>query len=283
MRSLIKFFCLTFALTWTCFFAVLALMRRPASAGIPLTMLRELLLYLGIFAPALVALGVTAQENGSAHVRALLRRTVQWEAGARWYVFAVVFMAAVKLSVAVVHRLLFASWPPFGHELPGVIIVAIAISTPVQAGEEIGWRGFALPRMASRMGFAGASIVLGLIWALWHLPIFFMPGADKYGQSFPVWALGVTALSVAIAWLYVHTDGSLLLTMLMHSAINQSVGIVSDASPSPGNPFTFHATLPFWLTVAVLWLPAVWFLVRMPRAQHLRLDPAGPAASAQTQ
>ena len=278
-RSLAKFFALTFAVTWTCFILVIALIQRSSSAGLPLTVLRELLLYLGIFAPALVALGVTAQENGAAHMRALLHRTIQWKAGARWYVFAVIYMAAIKLSVAVLHRLFVGSWPPFGHELPGVIIIAIVISTPVQAGEEIGWRGFALPRMASRMGFAGASVVLGLIWALWHLPIFFMPGADKYGQSFPVWALGVTALSVAIAWLYVHTNGSLLLTMLMHSAINQSIGIVSDASPKPGNPFTIHASLPFWLTVALLWLPALWFLIRMPRAGHLRLDPAIPAIS----
>ncbi|HKW88858.1 MAG TPA: type II CAAX endopeptidase family protein [Candidatus Acidoferrales bacterium] len=282
LRSLIKFFTLTFALTWACFIAVIAIMRQTAPAGLPLSVLRELLLYLGIFAPALVALGVTAQERGAADVRALLRRAIQWEAGARWYVFAVAYMAAVKLSVAILHRLLAGSWPPFGHELPGVIIVAIAISTPVQAGEEIGWRGFALPRMASRMGFAGASVVLGLLWAAWHLPIFFMPGADKYGQSFPVWALGVTALSVAIAWLYVHTNGSLLLTMLMHSAINQTVGIVSDAAPQPGNPFSFHAPLQFWLTIALLWLPAVWFLLRMPKAHHLRRDAAAPASSVLT-
>ena len=65
-------------------------------------------------------------------------------------------------------------------------------------------------------------MLLGLIWAFWHLPLFFIPGVDKSGQSFPVYALQVTALSVAMAWLYGHSNGSLLLAMLMHSAANQS-------------------------------------------------------------
>src|ERR1700676_2285886 len=111
------------------------------------------------------------------------------------------------------------------------------ISTPVQAGEEIGWRGYALPRLAARFGLARASLLLGVLWGCWHLPLFFVPGVDNYGQSFPVFVLGTTALSVAIAWLYAHTNGSLLLTMLMHSAVNQTLGIVPSAVANATNPF----------------------------------------------
>jgi hypothetical protein len=71
-----------------------------------------------------------------------------------------------------------------------------------------------------------------------------------YGQSFPVWALGVTALSVAITWLYAHTNESLLLVMVMHSAVN---------------PFALSPSLVAWLTAAFLWVTAVYILVRMPR------------------
>jgi hypothetical protein len=187
-------------------------------------------------------------------------------------VFAIGYLPAIKLSVALVHRAVTGSWPRFGTESWYTIVAAIAISTPVQAGEEVGWRGYALPRLARRFGFTRASILLGLVWSCWHLPIFFLPGADKYGQSFPVWTLQVVALSVAITWLYAHTNGSLLLTMLMHSAVNQTVGIVPSANLHPGNPFTLSVSLAMWLTAAFLWITALYFGVRMPTASQATRD-----------
>ena len=142
--------------------------------------------------------------------------------------------------------------------------VAIAFSTPVQAGEEIGWRGYALPRLTNQLGLARGSIVLGVIWACWHLPFFFIPGSDNFGQSFPLYLAAVTAISVAMAWVYWRTKGSLLLTMLMHAAINNTAGIVTSASPvGATNPFYLNAPLVTWLVVGVLWIGAAYFLVRM--------------------
>jgi membrane protease YdiL (CAAX protease family) len=265
--SLLKFFFVTYAVTWACFITVARISHGPAPASPALAFVSGFLVLLGAIAPSLVALGITARAEGMAGVRALLRRILQWQVGARWYVFAIAYLPAIKLSVALVHRVMTGSWPRFGADPWFIIMAAIAISTPVQAGEEIGWRGYALPRLAKRFGFARASIVLGLIWAAWHLPIFFIPGADKYGQSFPVWTLQVVALSVAITWLYAHTKGSLLLTMLMHSAVNQTVGIVPSANLNPGNPFALNVTLVMWLTAAFLWITALYFLVRMPEAK----------------
>ncbi len=267
MGSLLKFFSLTYFVTWTCFITAAAISHGTAPTAPALAAVRGLLVLLGTFAPSLVALGITARGEGRPGVRALLRRIVQWQVGTQWYVFAVSYMAAIKLVVALVHRVMTGSWPRFGNEAWYVIVVAIVISTPVQAGEEIGWRGYALPHLAARFGFARASVLLGLIWSCWHLPIFFLRGADKYGQSFPVWTLQVVALSVAITWLYAHTKGSLLLTMLMHSAVNQTVGIVPSANANPGNPFALSVSLVMWLTAAFLWVTALYFLVRMPRTE----------------
>src|SRR5439155_8728888 len=119
-----------------------------------------------------------------------------WRVGARWHLFAIGYMAVLKLTVACLHRAIAGSWPRFGHDLPGVIVVAIVISTPFQAGEEVGWRGYALPRLVARFGVGRASVLLGLVWACWHLPQFFIPEADTYGQSFFVYVIQVTALSV---------------------------------------------------------------------------------------
>jgi len=248
------FFVLTFAITWTSWTAA----RSFPALQLPL-------LYLGIFAPAFVALALTAWRERSAGVLALLRRLVEWRVGARWYLFAFGYMAAIKLTVAVIHRVAVGAWPRFGDEPWFLMIAATVFFFVGQTGEEIGWRGYALPRLAARFGFAGASVILGVIWACWHLPLFlfFFPGNDVYGQSFPLYLLQVTAISVAIAWLYVNAKGSLLLTMLMHSAINNTKDIVPSAVPGATNAWALSTSPVAWLTVVLLWIFAIYFLVRM--------------------
>lgn len=265
--SLIGFFALTFLVAWACFIAVVRSGGFPAGAG-PRPELRALLL-LGVIAPSLVALGLTARGHGEAGVRALLGRVLMWEVGARWYVFAAGYMAAIKLGAALVHRLVSGSWPQFGHDAWYVMVAAILISTWVQAGEEIGWRGYALPRLAARFGLGPASLVLGVIWAVWHLPLFFLPGADTYGQSFAVYLLQVTALSVPLAWLYWRTGGSLLLVMLMHAAINNTKDIVPAIPRIPASPWMVSASRVSWLSLTLLWMVAGYLLVRMRKAGPL--------------
>jgi membrane protease YdiL (CAAX protease family) len=268
MSSLLKFFCLTYVLSWASFLAA-GFMSSGAAAG-----LRGPLFLVGTFAPAMVALALTSQAEGRAGVRRLLREVVHWRVGARWYLFAVGYMAGIKLAVALVYRLATHSWPRFGHEAWYVICAAILLSTPVQAGEEIGWRGYALPRLAGRLGLAPASIVLGAVWACWHLPFFFVAEVDKSGQSFPVYFLQIIALSVAAAWLYWRTNRSLLLVMLMHSSVNQTLGLVPSTIPNTSNPFAISLSLVAWLTVGLLSITAVYFLVRM---RSTRLQDGGAA------
>jgi CAAX protease family protein len=211
--------------------------------------------------------GLTAFNDGRAGLLSLLRRLFQWQVSWRWYAFAVGYMAAIKLTAAAVHRIAPGSWPRFGSEAWYVMIAATLFSTVVggQAGEEIGWRGYALPRLAASVGLRTGSVVLGVIWAFWHLPLFYLPGADTYHQSFPVYALQVTALSVAFAWLYAYTKGSLLLTMLMHAAVNNTKDIVpSTGIPGATNPFWVASTPIAWITLGLLWIAAAYFLVKMP-------------------
>ena len=257
--SLFPFLVATFALTWACWFGVLA-------ARIPLqSPIAELLVLVGTFAPAFAALWLTGKYEGRRGIHSLLNRTLKWRVGIGWYVLAVTYTVAVKLASALIYRLIAGAWPRFGTVPWYVMFVAIVFSTPVQSGEELGWRGYVLPRLAERMGFAWASVVLGLIWAGWHLPIFFIPGADKYHQSFPLWATAVTAVSVAMAYMYVKTGGSLLLTMLMHAAVNNTSDIVPAAQGGSSSPFTFHASPILWLTTALMWIVGAYLLLGMPR------------------
>jgi membrane protease YdiL (CAAX protease family) len=221
------------------------------------------LILLGAFAPALAALAVTLWTEGRAGVVALLRRIAQWRVATKYYVFGIGFMDAIKLSAEVIDRASTSAWPRFDTSQWYLIPAAIAFSTPFQAGEEIGWRGYALPRLAERFGLASASVLLGLIWGLWHLPQFFIRGGDSYQQSFPVFVLQVTAMSVAFAWLYTRTNGSLLLTMLLHAAINNSKDIVPSGVPGGTETIGFHASRISWITLALLWGCAVGFLLDM--------------------
>lgn len=244
MRALLVFFAITFAVTWTSWYA---------TGGVDSA--RDLVLvYLGIFAPGIVALLMTP----AADRKRLLGRLFAWRADWRLYAFAIGFMIAIKLAVAVIHRIAFDAWPRFG-DTPVLLMFASTIVSTVllgQAGEELGWRGYALPRLAAHLGFPLAGLLLGVIWALWHLPLFFIAGTTTTGQSFPLYTLQVTALSVAIAWLYVKSGGSLLLTMLMHAAVNNTKDVVPSMVAGATDAFALSSSAVAWLTVGLLWICA---------------------------
>ena len=269
VRPLVAFFVLTFAATWT-LWTIVALL--PSGDGAP-DVLRQFLFLPGTVMPAIVALWIMARTEGRGALRSLADRLLKWDVAVRWYVFALGFMIAIKLLAAVAHRAAFGVWPAFG-EIPVYLMLGAAIlSTPVQAGEEIGWRGYALPRLASHVGLPVASIILGVIWAVWHLPLFYLPRTGSNGQSFLLYSLYVTPISVVMAWLYLRTGGSLLLVMLLHGAVNNTRNIVPAGIPSAADPMTITATPVAWLTVALLWLVALYFLLRL-RGHTLPADTA---------
>ena len=262
--ALVGFFLLTFAITWTAWLA-------PAALGTPGNSrffgLGGPVFLPGVFAPAFVALALTAFSEGRAGAARLLARIGRWQVGAHMYLFAIGYMAATKLFAALIHRVAIGEWPSFGDTPLPLMLGAILVSTWVQAGEEIGWRGYALPRLAAHLGLSGASILLGVIWALWHLPLFYLQGSGSDGQSFPIYLLHVTALSVAMSWLYWKTEGSLLLVMLMHASVNNTSDIVPAALPHAVDPMSFEGTLVAWATIAVSSAVATPLLFRMRRAK----------------
>ena len=124
--SLLHFFMLAYALMWACFISV--------AVAIPAhTLIGQALLLLGAFSPALAALWLTARAEGDTGVRALLSGVIRWRVGLQWYLFAAGYTVAIKLLVALIHRLAAGAWPRFGNLPWYVIIMAIAISTPFRA------------------------------------------------------------------------------------------------------------------------------------------------------
>jgi membrane protease YdiL (CAAX protease family) len=252
---LVVYFVLTFVVTWSCWALAAYLRGSPA--------LSQAIFLIGVFTPGILAVAFTLRVEGEAGVRAILGRIAKWNVSWRFYAFAIAFMPFLKLVAAALHRALTGSWPRFGDTPIVLMLAALLVSTWVQAGEEIGWRGYALPRMSRRLGLGAASVLLGLIWASWHLPLFFYPNSDMRGQSFALYFAQVMAISVVIGWLYWRTGRSLLVVMLFHAAVNNLKDIVPSAIKSPADSYFAGASLLGLISLSLLWISAAFFLYQM--------------------
>jgi membrane protease YdiL (CAAX protease family) len=123
--------------------------------------------------------------------------------------------------------------PPHIARIPSFItaLPIVLFLDPGPLGEELGWRGFALPRMAERFGLPLASTMLGLIWGAWHYPVFRIPSMNQSSLSFPVFVVGAIVMSFIIAWLVLRTGGSVLIAVLFHLAVNLSLGVFQPPFP----------------------------------------------------
>jgi membrane protease YdiL (CAAX protease family) len=129
----------------------------------------------------------------------------------------------VALVVLGAHLLLGGSFTfQFGDVAVASLVLAVLV-----VGEEIGWRGYALPRMQARFGSLSAAVLLGALWAAWHLVNVLIPGLEYYGYAFPAFLIYVVSLSVLFAWIANGTGGSLLVAWLFHASVNLSGAIFS--------------------------------------------------------
>ncbi|MGH7650663.1 MAG: CPBP family intramembrane glutamic endopeptidase [Gemmatimonadaceae bacterium] len=276
MRAIGKFLALTFGATWALWALVMWTIAHHTPTSVPPALgLGGAAFLIGVFAPGLIAVALTAMDDGVQGVRALLGRILQWRVGWQFYAFALLLMPLTKIAVAILDRALTGAWPHFGDVRPVFLVAATILGTLGQAGEEVGWRGYLLPRLTERAGLVIASLAVGVIWAVWHLPLFFAQGADTNHQSFLWYASQIVAYSIALAWLYWRTGGSLLLTMFMHSAFNNMKDIVPSGAVGGGRVFSLDATLVLRLTVLVLWVVGALLLVRMRGVRSVGNVPRG--------
>ncbi len=217
-RRVALFFVATYALTWA-LFAPILLSGQPLFA-LPLGL--NALFFFATVAPSLVACVLAAVQGGRRGLAALLGQATLWRFGLRWYVTALL-LAALLDALALAVEIL-AGRGPRSLRLTFQIQLVIPFAA---LGEEFGWRGYALPRLQKLSRPLPAALLLGIVWACWHLPYFVVAGnyPSPAALYFIPFAIQIVASSVLISWIYNRTGGSLLATIIYHAALNIAVAI----------------------------------------------------------
>jgi len=209
-----------------------------------------------VFAPTIVGLSLTGILAGRNGLRRLGRKLVHWRVQPRWYLLSLAFSPALLLVAVGGYRALGGSLALSFPDPPILVIGFVYVLVTSVAGEEIGWRGFALPRLQRSYSALTASLVLGVVWFLWHLPLFYM--ADDFHRFIPLelFALQVVGFTVLYTWLFNNTDGSLVFLHLFHTANNFSFFVIPVLPMAPGDP-----TGALWIGIAILWVVVVAVVV----------------------
>ncbi len=192
----------------------------------------QILLILSAVGPALAAIVVTRVLYGSRRVQELLKALVQWRVGLIWYVVAVAGPVAILIAGRIITQLAGLSATqiePQADPLPSVI-AAFVMSLFSNPWEEVGWRGFALPHLQKRYNALLATLIVGIMWGLWHLPLFFWADNPMSGYPFLPWFIGTVAGAFVYTWLYNSTGGSILLVALFHVVLNTAGVLIPGVS-----------------------------------------------------
>jgi membrane protease YdiL (CAAX protease family) len=222
-HPIITFFVLTYVITWAIESPLVFLTDSvTATQGLVLVILASNV-------PSAVAIVLTAVVLGRGALRKLLGRLLIWRISPFWYL--VVFLGPVALTggVVLLNALMGGPALSLGMTLVGAaIFFAFSVVPGSALGEEIGWRGYVLPRLQSRMSALSASLLIAPIWALWHLPLWLTGEPGRTPTLYTGFLVSAFALSIISTWVYNSTGGSLLMVVLAHATVNLPLTLVRD-------------------------------------------------------
>jgi membrane protease YdiL (CAAX protease family) len=268
-QQLLAFFPLTFAISWAIWWGMALMSMSIGTSG------GAVLNVIALSGPSITAVILSAVLGGGALHR-LLDGFSLGRASARWVVVALVLpLAMIAVAIAASVLAFGAPAPVITIALVGVLarefVRVLFLGGPL--GEELGWRGFALPRLQARHTAYRASLVLGLVWGLWHIPLYFVPGTGQFEtvsggtdpafaiSAFVVWTIG---LSILFTWLFNETRGSLIVVILFHTSINLAAFVPAAVGSTGAASFLY---------AIVTWIVALVVVSRFGRA-NLAHSPA---------
>lgn len=261
------FFAVTFAITWGFWGAAIAF---DVSFD---TAFGAVLLLVGLAGPAAAGIGFAYLVYGEQGRADFWNRIIQVRRiGILWFLVILAVPVGVTLVAAAVDILLEGPgivWGEAVQDFPFALLPTLFISTLPPLLEEAGWRGYALDRLQMDWTALSASLLLGVVWAVWHLPLFFIRGSFHYEVvgfltvGFWLFNIGVVALSVIFTWIYNHTARSTLAIIILHGWVN----FVSD-TVEIADEFYY----PIWVLLAIL-VTVVWGAKTLTNADEVPSPP----------
>lgn len=188
---------------------------------------------LGAFSASLAGIVLAAVEGRKGGVRELLGRFLIWRVGLQWWAFALLF--PIIPSVAALYLFSLFGGPAVdwsGLKPPsGIVPMIVMLTIFAGIGEEFGWRGYAMPRLQARHNALTASLIVGLVWGIWHIPMFLTAGttqskwlADAGWVAIVGYTVYCMAWAIQYTWVFNNTGGSVLLAAVLHGAGNAWIG-----------------------------------------------------------
>ena len=259
--SIFLFFLLAYLFTWSNW-----LPRALAARGLPSYEPPGFIVLLAGYGPTLAAILVTLLTTGGQGLKELFGRLAKWRVGVQWYLIALFLPAAVILVSMGLNALTGGSLPnfantpfPFGpRDTPlalKILILFLVFTLGFDGlGEELGWRGYALPKLKESQSSLVASVILGVLWAVWHFPFALTEGTTLNSLPLLVFVLNQVAQAIIYTWIFNNTQGSLLLPLLHHAAGNTTSNLLPFLPPAAADLRIY------FFTVVVNWLVALAIL-----------------------
>ena len=213
VRTLLFYTLATYAFSWVCWGLRAVLPSSDAITG-------SVLFVLGGLGPFLVGVVLTYAAGRS--VKSWLANVFRGRVAGRYYVAALVLPVAVTLTAGTVHTLVFGGKLSL-DALPAAVEYPLFLGFVVLFGgglEEPGWRGYLLPHLQNKYTALVAALVVGLVWALWHLPLFFLSDTVQNGMPLGLYVAQIIAMSVVLTWLTNTAGGSVVPAIVLHAGGN---------------------------------------------------------------
>ena len=242
LRALIVGYSLAFALSWTVWGTLIAEQHDLLSWHLPQALAFWLSLPVAVLAASMAG-------GGRLAVLQLGRRLLHWRTYWQWYLAAVLLAAGLPLLALFFARIADISQPSDVLPLGSVPISLLIETTMFWLTEEAIWRGFAQPTIAGRLNPAPASLVVGIVWALWHLPLFAIRGSFQAGLPYLGFFVLTVATAIVLGWLFTVTGGSVIVCAIYHGIVDVAFAASGVLSASP---LTFWAVVGFQCLIALL-------------------------------
>ncbi|MFO7891997.1 MAG: type II CAAX endopeptidase family protein [bacterium] len=206
---------------------------------------------LAVWAPGIVALILSRIISGKSGPNKLFGQLRRWRVGIQWYLLVLFYPAALWLAALMIDRVLGHSYhitilpimEHFGPNSSFMIPIAFISVLPNTLCEELGWRGFALPKLQKKNNALISSLILGLFWGIWHIPMWM--GLGQTGMDLLLMVINTIGAALLYTWIYNSTNGSLLLVWLFHFSMVVTQYLVSSLP-------TYTKSILSWIIVLII-------------------------------